>query len=441
MILHYDRDFRKLRAANAMNCDVFHHELHLSLSMHARPFSGGVSASSPKQSGGVQKGFCFAYKYQNKLAKQQIVHFGTHCALTTEMEEEIVRHVVDLQDAMFPITKADLQRLAFQLAERNGLSTAFSKNKGIAGQKWYAGFLKRHPELSLRRPEATSLARADGFNKEAVNKYFRNVNEIVTKHKLDGTKVYNMDETGLNTVQRPSQAVCLKGKKRTGALTSAERGVNTTCVICTNAAGNYIPPFLIFKRKRMNPLLQNCAPVGAVCKVSDSGYINSELFVEYLQHFIAHVKPSSESPVLLVLDGHSSHTNNLEAIELARESGVIMLSLPAHTTHRTQPLDVAFFRPLKVYYNQAIEKWLRTNDGRSMTVFQVASLLCDAYNQAATLGCAKNGFEKCGLWPVNPDVFHETDFVRLVSSEEECQTGDNIPADTSVDSASVQNEC
>ena len=297
---------------------------------------------------------------------------------------------------MFPITKADLQRLAFQLAERNGLSTAFSKNKGIADKKWYAGFLKRHPELSLRRPEATSLARADGFNKEAVNKYFRNVNEIVTKHKLDGTKVYNMDETGLSTVQRPSKVVCLKGQKRAGALTSAERGVNTTCVICTNAAGNYIPPFLIFKRKRMNPLLQNCAPVDAVCKVSDSGYIDSELFVEYLQHFIAHVKPSPESPVLLVLDGHSSHTKHLEAIELARESGVIMLSLPAHTTHCTQPLDVAFFRPLKVYYNQAIEKWLRTNDGRSMTVFQVASLLCDAYNQAATLGCAKNGFEKYG---------------------------------------------
>ena len=76
----------------------------------------------------------------------------------------------------------------------------------------------------------------------------------------------------------------------------------------------------------------------------------------------------------------------------------------------------------------------------------MASLLCDAYNQAATVGRANNGFEKCGLWPVNPDVFHETDFVRFVSSEEESQTDDNmitdnIPADTSVDSASVQNEC
>ena len=38
MFLLYDRDFRKLRAANAMNWDVLHHELYISPSMHARPF-------------------------------------------------------------------------------------------------------------------------------------------------------------------------------------------------------------------------------------------------------------------------------------------------------------------------------------------------------------------------------------------------------------------
>ena len=41
MFLHYDRDFRKLRAANTMNWDVLHQELYLSLSIQARPFSGG----------------------------------------------------------------------------------------------------------------------------------------------------------------------------------------------------------------------------------------------------------------------------------------------------------------------------------------------------------------------------------------------------------------
>ena len=79
-------------------------------------------------------------------------------------------------------------------------------------------FSQTTPRTVVKATRSNVLALADGFNKEAVNKYFRNVNEIVTKHKVDGTKVYNMDETGLSTVQRPSKVVCLKGKKRAGAL-------------------------------------------------------------------------------------------------------------------------------------------------------------------------------------------------------------------------------
>ena len=56
MFLHYDRDFRKLRAANAMYCDVLHHEVHLSLSMHARPFSGGSRPLVPSRVEGCEKG-------------------------------------------------------------------------------------------------------------------------------------------------------------------------------------------------------------------------------------------------------------------------------------------------------------------------------------------------------------------------------------------------
>ena len=63
----------------------------------------------------------------------------------------------------------------------------------------------RHRELSLRRPEATALARADGFNKEAVKSYFNKLSELVTKHRLNRTKGYNMDESGLSTVQKPCE--------------------------------------------------------------------------------------------------------------------------------------------------------------------------------------------------------------------------------------------
>jgi len=53
--------------------------------------------------------------------------------------------------------------------------------------------------------------------------------------------------------------------------------------------------------------------------------------LKYLQHFIDFEKPSADKPILMILDGHASHTKNLDVLELARSNGVILLSVPPHT--------------------------------------------------------------------------------------------------------------
>lgn len=70
-----------------------------------------------------------------------------------------------------------------------------------------------------------------------------------------------------------------------------------------------------------------------------------DIFALWLEHFIKEINPSATRKVLLLLDGHKSHTHNLKALERASECGVTMLSLPPHTSHHLQPLDVSFFKP------------------------------------------------------------------------------------------------
>ena len=48
---------------------------------------------------------------------------------------------------------------------------------------------------------------------------------------------------------------------------------------------------------------------------------------------------------MFILDSHMTHTKNLAATDIAREAGVVMVSLPPHTTHHFQPLDGAFIGP------------------------------------------------------------------------------------------------
>ncbi|XP_041349129.1 jerky protein homolog-like [Gigantopelta aegis] len=295
------------------------------------------------------------------------------------LEEELVNYILRMEEIFHGLTTVDVRLLAFQLAERNGLPHKFHSETERAGKDWLAKFLRRHSNLSIRCPEATSAARARGFYRQSVMAFFTLLESLQDKYHFEPGRIYNVDETGITTVQGvPSNVIALRGKKQVGTLTSAERGTLSTATICMNALGNYIPPMIIFPRVRMKEHLKMGAPPGSLCVVHKSGWMQTELFVTWFQHFMKHCKPCKEDPVLLVLDGHATHTKNLEVIDLARDNGVVIVCLPPHCSHRLQPLDVSFMKPLSTFYTQEVEKWLRHNPGKVVTIYQVAELFGQA---------------------------------------------------------------
>jgi hypothetical protein len=273
------------------------------------------------------------FKKQNKIANGNVKYHGGPSCLGDELEQDLAQHCLELERLFFGLTKKDVRQLAFQLAEANGIQHNFCKETGLAGEKWYRGFMRRNQHLSLREPENTSLARAQGFNKPRVEGFFNLMSDVHEQYSTKATSLWNMDETSLSTVPfNQAKVIGQKGKKQIGAIVSQERGESATCVIACNAAGNYIPQMVIFKRKRMKQELTNNGPPGAAYECQDKGWMSHEGFLVWLRHFISNVRPSKEAPAVLVLDGHVSHTKNLEAIQLARESGVVMVSLPPHCT-------------------------------------------------------------------------------------------------------------
>ena len=347
----------------------------------------------------------------NKYAKGDVKMRGGPCALPKEVEEELVGHIQSLDDLFFGISIVELRKLAYQVACAHGIST-FSDAKKSANKTWYYNFMRRHPDLRLRSPEATSMARSKGFNRQDVADFFQKYTDLIDEHGLTAERIYNVDESGHSTVQTPSKVISQRGKRQVGAITSAERGTNTTGVYCQSAVGHFLPPMLIFKRKRMSDSLKVDAPTGTVFACTDSGWIDIYTFTEYLRFFINTVKSSKENKHLLLLDGHTSHSKNLDAINLARENGVIMLSFPPHCTHKMQPLDVSFFKSLKSWYNIEVESYLRSSNGKTVSVYLVSKLVGKAFLKAATMANAVNGFRKAGLWPPNQHVF-DAEFDRI----------------------------
>ena len=107
---------------------------------------------------------------------------------------------------------------------------------------------------------------------------------------------------------------------------------------------------------------------------------------------------------MLILDSHVTHTNNLAATDMAREVGVVMVSLPPPTTHRFQPLDGAFFGP---FGNDALRMCMREHVGRPVTIWQVAEILNVAYRNAASVQNVVSGFRKASMWSLTIYVFQD----------------------------------
>jgi len=75
---------------------------------------------------------------------------------------------------------ADLMRLPYQLAVRNGIKNNFCKRNEKNGRKLMKNFLRRHQEISVRTPEGLSLSTARDFTPESVVQSFKSTNPLHT---------------------------------------------------------------------------------------------------------------------------------------------------------------------------------------------------------------------------------------------------------------------
>ena len=325
------------------------------------------------------------------------------------MEKDLADHVKQLADMFHGLSVNRCCSLAYEFAKRNNLDVPISWDRDqVAGQDWWLGFKKRQ-NLAIRSPEATSFGRATAFNRPVVDKFFDNLANVMDKYKFSPSDIYNTDETGCTTVQNPASVVTEKGKKQVGAITSAERGELVTVVYTVSAIGSVVPPFFIFPRVHYKAHFIRDGPTQCIGRTTRSGWMNEETFVEYLNHIIKHTRCSPEKKILLILDNHDTHIS-LNVVDTARSGGVVLLTIPPHTSHRLQPLDRSVYGPLKTAYNRAIDGWLRSNPGKTVTIYEIPTLVNQAQMIAMKPRNITAGFQATGIHPFNSDIFSETDF-------------------------------
>ena len=236
-----------------------------------------------------------------------------------------------------------------------------------------------------------------------MNRYFDLLEEVLTKNDLIGRpfQLFNMDESGMPLSPKPVKSVFRKGDPNPVAISSGDK-TQITVVACVSASGSCMPPMVILDRKTLPPRFTEGEVPGTTYGLSKNGWIDQELFDGWFtNHFLKHAPLAR--PLLLLLDGHSSH-HCPDAVRLAIKEKVILFALPPNTTHISQPMDKGCFGPLTTCWKEECHNYMSMHPGVVINRHIFSQLFSKAWMNAMSMKNIMGGFKICGIFPFNRDA-------------------------------------
>ena len=172
------------------------------------------------------------------------------------------------------------------------------------------------------------------------------------------------------------------------------------------------------------------------------------LFLTWISRFISIIgeryEISKQNRHLLVLDGLGSHVT-LEVVHKAKSAGLDIITLPSHTSHRLQPLDVSIFKPFKVAFRAWRDWWTMGNKGQAARKEELAEWVAEGLKKALTSMKIQKGFAATGIWLLQPtamDQYMAPSSCYIDPSEENIEDEhDDIEVEAVPSIAEVQQAC
>jgi len=86
---------------------------------------------------------------------------GPLTVLTEGEEEQLATYLVKMADMGFGLCPDTVKGLAFRIVQKSGREHPFQDEK--AGRAWFDGFRRRHPRLTIRKPQPLSYCNTQGL--------------------------------------------------------------------------------------------------------------------------------------------------------------------------------------------------------------------------------------------------------------------------------------
>ena len=217
--------------------------------------------------------------------------------------------------------------------------------------------------------------------------------------------IWNADESGFQGTRAKQIVYYLKDLKRAYSLESGGTKSLFSVLFCVNAAGTWLPTYIVYKAQNIWYDWTCGGYPGAQYGCSPSGWMEKEIFEAWFTtKFVAQTATSNNAPRLFIFDGHNSHIS-YKIAKCAYDNNIHLLCLPPHTSHALQPLDVACYRPAKQVWSDICLSFFRSHPKQTLGKADFPSLLKVVTEHLISRpNVAVSGFVASGIRPINRNM-------------------------------------
>jgi len=260
--------------------------------------------------------------------------------LSSEIEDMIISEIKEKYLNYSPMRQFEILELARDLSKLE------------LSDSWVTSFLKRHiKEISTVTANTLEDSRSE-VKIEEIDNYLNLLNSI--SDMIHPSLLINIDETGNSeSTLKSFQAVIPKEFELNTCYFKFDRTQkNITLINSISLIGDLLIPGIVIPLLSIPKEIDYCGFIDgkdAVILTSNSGYITSEIFLNYfLSVIIPYINASrsnfnlDQSTALILMDNCRAHiTENLN--QICSQNNILILTFPPHTSHLLQPLDLVIF--------------------------------------------------------------------------------------------------
>ncbi|CAK1577990.1 unnamed protein product [Parnassius mnemosyne] len=324
---------------------------------------------------------------------------GPRYRFTEEEELQFVKVLIVASEFGCPLTQLDFRMIVFDYLKNNNKAYIFNDNP--PGDWWVKNFLIRHHDkLTVRSTQNIKKARAEKSLQD-FKIYFENLKSCV--EDLPATHILNYDETNVSDDPGAVKCIFRRGIKYPERTVNYSKGC-ISIMFSGTASGDLLAPYVVYKSENMWTQWCDGGPEGARYNRTKSGWFDSGMFMDWFTTIVIPWAQRLEGPKLVIGDNLSSHIN-VDVVELCERHNIRFVLLPPNSTHLTQPLDVAFFAPLKRTWRKILMKYKIENPKQTSLNKIHFPILLKQLIEEVNLNKADNlisGFRATGIFPYNP---------------------------------------